>query len=136
MKLIAALTATVSILVAQSERPAVSSVTAIRHWTMTDVTRVAVEVSGDFCFVSERLHNPERIYFDIPNSHPRFETRRNFASSIDDHRVRRIRVAETVPGVTRVVIDLAGQVEAITSQLSNPSRLIIELRGGVGLAIP
>jgi hypothetical protein len=35
-----------------------------------DVTRVAIEVSGEFQYRSDRLHNPERIYFDILNARP------------------------------------------------------------------
>jgi hypothetical protein len=48
MKWLAALTVTVSLLVAQSDRSQALSVTAVRHWTIGDVTRVAIEVSGDF----------------------------------------------------------------------------------------
>lgn len=136
MKLMAGVAVTVSMLVAQTERPAVRSVTAVRHWSLHDVTRVAIEVSGDFNFVTEHLHNPERVYFDIANSRPRFESRRIFTEQVEDQRLQRIRVAETLPGVTRVVLDLGGTVEATTSQLSNPSRLMIELRTGVGPAIP
>jgi N-acetylmuramoyl-L-alanine amidase len=50
--------------------------------------------------------------------------------------VQRVRVAETNPGTTRVVLDLSGPVEVSTSQLSNPSRLIIEMRAPRGPAIP
>ena len=50
--------------------------------------------------------------------------------------MQRVRVAETNPGTTRVVVDLAGPVEINTSQLSNPHRLIIELRAGRGPVIP
>ncbi|SPE36550.1 N-acetylmuramoyl-L-alanine amidase [Candidatus Sulfopaludibacter sp. SbA6] len=143
MKLIAALTVSLSMLVAQrelvaqTERPAQYAVTAVRHWSLPDVTRVVIEVSGEFNFVTERLHNPERVYYDIPNSRPRLESRRSSSEQIDDKLLKRIRVAETLPGVTRVVLDLAGTVEATTSQLTNPNRLIVELRSaGPGAAIP
>jgi len=133
MKLLAALTVTVSLLVvrmpAQTERPPLRTVTAVRHWTLSDVTRVAIEVSGEFQYRSDRLHNPERIYFDITNSRPRFEKKALYNEPMDDKLVQRVRVAETTPGVTRVVLDLGGSVEVTTSQLTNPSRLMIELRG-------
>ena len=137
MKLIAALVVSVSLLVAQTERPALHSVTAVRHWSLSGVTRVAIEVSGDFRFRSDRLHNPERIYFDILDARPRMDSRRFYSEDLDDKLVTRIRAAETTPGVTRVVLELSGDVEATTSQLANPNRLIIELRGGApGLATP
>ena len=71
------------------------------------MTRVAIEVTGDFKFRTDRLHNPERVYFDILNARPRFENRRIYSETIDDKKVQRLRVAETTPGVTRVVLDLA-----------------------------
>ena len=129
MKLIAALAVSVSLLVAQTERSALHSVTAVRHWSLSGVTRVAIEVSGDFRFRSDRLHNPERIYFDILDARPRMGSQRFYSEDLDDKLVKRIRAAETAPGVTRVVLDLSGDVEASTSQLANPNRLIIELRG-------
>jgi N-acetylmuramoyl-L-alanine amidase len=137
MKLIAALAVSVSLLIAQAERPALHAVTAVRHWSLSGVTRVAIEVSGDFRFRSDRLHNPERIYFDILDAHPSMGSRRFYSEDLDDKLVTRIRAAETAPGVTRVVLDLSGDLEATTSQLTNPNRLIIELRSAApGIATP
>ena len=130
MKLLAALTVSIPMLVAQTERPALHSVTAVRHWSLAGATRVAVEVSGGFNFVTERLYNPDRVYFDIPDSRPRFGARRGYSEQVADKLLSRIRVAETMPGVTRIVLDLTGAVEATASQLTNPDRLIIELRSG------
>ena len=129
MKLMAALAVSVSLLVAQTERPALHSVTAVRHWSLSGVTRVAIEVSGDFQYRSDRLHNPERIYFDILDTRPRIDSRRFYSEDLDDKRVTRIRAAETAPGITRVVLELSGDVEASTSQLANPNRLMVEVRG-------
>jgi len=136
MKLLATFVMLVSVLAAQTSRPGLHAVTAVRHWSLSDVTRVAVEVSGDFEFRTERLHNPERVYFDILNARPRIESRRSFAQDINDKLVTKLRVAETTPGVTRVVLDLSGSAEATASQLANPNRLIIELRTGLAAAPP
>ncbi len=135
MKRIAAFAVTASMLVAQGGR-AELSVTAVRHWSLADVTRVAIEVSGEFQFRTDRLHNPERVYFDILEARPRIDSRRFYSETLDNRLVSRIRVAETAPGVTRVVLDLGASVEAATSQLANPNRLIIELRNGAALALP
>ncbi len=136
MKQIAALAISVTMLFAQSDRSSLHSVTAVRNWSLAEATRIAIEVSGDFRYKTDRLHNPERIYFDILNSRPRIDSRRVWAHDIDDRLVQRVRVAETTPGTTRVVIDLTGAVEVTTSQLSNPSRLIVEVRSGAGPTIP
>jgi N-acetylmuramoyl-L-alanine amidase len=137
MRWIAATAVFASVLAAQTEREPLNSVTAVRHWSQSDVTRVAVEVTGAFLFRTDRLHNPERVYFDILNSRPRIGARRYYSEELDDRLLKRIRVAETAPGVTRVVLELAEGVEAHTSQLVNPNRLIVELRmGGAPTSAP
>jgi N-acetylmuramoyl-L-alanine amidase len=102
-------------------------VTAVRYWTLGDVTRIAIEVNGDFNFKRDRLNNPDRLFFDIearPNvAGLRFSTRQ-----VKDRLLKQIRIAETLPGRTRVVLDLNVAVDYTVSKLENPDRLIIELR--------
>jgi len=124
------------VLTAETAFAQMRSVTAVRHWSLGEVTRVAIEVNGDFQFRSDRLHNPERVYFDILNARPSIESRRIFSEQVSDRLLQRVRVAETVPGITRVVLDLAEAAEATPSQLLNPHRLMIELRSGTAPAIP
>src|SRR5215472_17588437 len=116
----------VSMLIAQ--RSTIHSVTAVRTWGLSDATRVAIEVSGSFEYKYDRLHEPERVYFDIKGASPRIDGKRSVTRQVENKIVRRIRVAETSPGVTRVVMDVAAPVDVSPSQLTNPSRLIIELR--------
>ncbi|HEY1239267.1 MAG TPA: N-acetylmuramoyl-L-alanine amidase [Bryobacteraceae bacterium] len=105
-------------------------VTAVRHWKSGEVTRVAIEVSGTFKFRSDRLQNPDRIYFDILNSRPSIGSKRVYSEAVDDALLKRVRVAETVPGITRVVMELGDNVAAAPSELINPNRLIVELHAG------
>lgn len=104
------------------------AVTAVRHWASADSTRVAIEVTGEFKFRSDRLHDPERVYFDILNSRPRIAGHRFFSETLDDQLLQKVRVAETSPGITRIVLDLGADVEVSTSQLTSPNRLMVELR--------
>ena len=127
MKRQAALAIFVSLLPAGLVYAQTRSVTGVRHWQLENVTRIAVEVSGTFLYRSDRLHNPERVYYDILNARPRIDSKRIYTESVDDTLLKRLRVAETTPGVTRVVLELADKVEAVPSVLINPSRLIIEL---------
>jgi N-acetylmuramoyl-L-alanine amidase len=141
MKLRAAIAVSIPLFVgealtAANARAEMRLVTAVRHWSLGEVTRVAIEVNGDFQFRTDRLHNPERVYFDILNARPSIESRRLFSEAVNDRLLQRVRVAETVPGITRVVLDLAEAVEATPSQLVNPNRLVIELRSGTPPAIP
>ncbi|MGA2041387.1 MAG: N-acetylmuramoyl-L-alanine amidase [Bryobacteraceae bacterium] len=133
MKRVAVLSVLCWALEAHSGNAPVASVTAVRHWSLGEVTRIAVEVSGDFHYRSDRLHNPERIYFDIVNARNGLGTR-YYAEDVSDAVVKRIRVAEANPGITRVVIDLTGDARATTTQLANPGRLIIELRSAAAPA--
>src|SRR5262249_50527541 len=128
MKLFAAFAISALLLVAQADHAPTRTVTAVRHWALVDITRVAIEVSGEFQFRTDRLYNPDRVYFDVLNSHPRIESKRILNQELDDKLVKRIRVAETVPGITRVVLDLSPNVVVSTSQISNPERLMIEVR--------
>jgi len=47
---------------------------------------------------------------------------------VGDGLLKQIRIAETQPGVTRVVLDLEQRAEFTASQLAGPSRLMIELK--------
>jgi N-acetylmuramoyl-L-alanine amidase len=135
MRRLAVLPVLLGALVAQPGTAFAASVTAVRHWPVGNATRVAVEVAGNFHYRSDRLHNPERIYFDIVNARNALGVR-YYAEDVSDAVVKRIRVAETSPGTTRVVIELASDARVTTTQLANPGRLMIELRGASAPATP
>src|SRR5581483_2447480 len=108
MKLFAAVVLSVPVLLAQSaDHSAVRTVSAVRHWVNADSVRIAVEISDDFDFHSDRLHNPERVYFDIRNSRPDIDGHRFLNTEVNSNLVKKIRVAEPTSGVTRIVLDLA-----------------------------
>src|SRR5579862_2064844 len=99
-------------------------VTAVRFWTLGNVTRIAIETDGDFEVKSDRLDNPDRLFFDLEGTRPALVSGKSVTTiPVSDHLVRQIRVAEPQHNVTRVVLDLEGPVEAMTSRLDNPRRL-------------
>lgn len=102
-------------------------VTAVRYWSLGDVTRIAIETDGDFEFRSDRLQNPDRLFFDIVGARPRLGQKVVKVIPVSDRFIRQIRVAESQRDVTRVVLDLESQLEFTTSRLDNPERLIVEL---------
>jgi len=106
-----------------------SEVTAVRHSIVGATTRITVDVTGDFAYRSDRLQDPERLFFDIFMAKPRIGARNAYAQAVSDRLVSRIRMAETSPGVTRVVLDLIRPVEFSVSRLANPPRLVINLKG-------
>jgi N-acetylmuramoyl-L-alanine amidase len=133
--LFALLTASAACVV--SGKPAADlQVTAVRFWTSGDVTRVAIEANGDFTFKRDRLNNPDRLFFDIIDARPNVGGLRFSTRQVNDKLLKQIRIAETLPGRTRVVLDLSSAVDYSVSKLENPDRLMIELRPHAGSKQP
>src|SRR5271166_6886233 len=112
-----------------ADRGAAGHVTAVRFWSLDDVTRIAVEIESDseIHFRSDRLENPDRLFFDVVGATPSLTRKGMSVIAVSDRFVKQIRVAETQRAVTRVVLDLESPVEYTTSHLENPDRLIIEV---------
>jgi N-acetylmuramoyl-L-alanine amidase len=111
--------------------PAAGKVTSVRFWSLGDVTRISIEVSSEFKYHAERLSEPDRLFFDIQGARPAMIEKGMHVINVGDALLKQIRVAETQPGVTRVVLDLEThdpRVEFTASQLSGPERLMVELR--------
>ncbi|MBV6434184.1 MAG: N-acetylmuramoyl-L-alanine amidase AmiC [Bryobacteraceae bacterium] len=105
------------------------AVTAVRYWSLSDVTRIAVETNGSFRYRTDKLYDPNRIFYDLMDARPQLSSKGVHTIPINDARVKQIRVAETQPAVTRVVLDLEdGQFDISASQLTVPDRLVIEVR--------
>src|ERR1700733_15274847 len=81
-------------------------VTAVRFWSLSGVTRIAIETDGDFQLKSDRLDNPDRLFFDLTGTKPTLSHKAMTVIPVADHLVRQIRVAEPQPNITRVVLDL------------------------------
>ncbi len=102
-------------------------VLAVRHWSLGDVTRIAIETDGKLDFHSDRLQNPDRLFFDIAGTRLPSGYKGLQRIPVDDHFVKQIRIAEPQKSTTRVVLDLESPVEFTTTRLENPWRLIIEV---------
>ncbi|MBK9168007.1 MAG: N-acetylmuramoyl-L-alanine amidase [Bryobacterales bacterium] len=115
---------------AQTEPPRskTARVSSVRHWSLTDMTRIAVEVTGEFTFKTDRLASPERLFFDIAGAVSGMPTKGIHAIPVTDPLIRQIRVGENQRRVTRVVLDLKQPVEFSAAMVKNPHRLMIELR--------
>ena len=107
---------------------ATSKVTAVHFWCLGGVTHVAIDVPSEFRYSSDRRTDPEQIFFDIQAAKPQMAGRGMQVIAVGDPLLKQIRVAEIEARVTRVVLDLERSVEFTASQLSNPDRLMIELR--------
>ncbi len=100
----------------------------VRFWSQGEVTRVALELSEMPEFHENRLSQPDRVFFDFVDTKARIQGRVATAIAVNDRQLRQIRVGEAKRGVTRMVLDLATDVVVTKETLSNPTRLILELR--------
>jgi N-acetylmuramoyl-L-alanine amidase len=110
------------------EKQPVAHVTGIRHWSTPDYTRVAIDLDHDVKFDSQRIENPARLVFDLANAQlDRFQIGKNF--SVKDAFLKKIRIAQSSSDKARIVLDVDSLADYSSLLLSNPSRLIIDIRG-------
>jgi len=103
-------------------------VTNIRSWSRSDSTRIIIETTGPFEYRSDHAYNPDRVFLDILHARPWIAHKRLATREIGDRLVRRVRIAETAPGTTRVVFDLAALADFNVTRLEAPDRMVIEFR--------
>jgi N-acetylmuramoyl-L-alanine amidase len=108
-------------------------VTGIRHWSTPDYTRVAIDVEGDVKFSSQRIDSPARIFFDLRDT-KLASTLVGKSFDVDDGFLKKVRVAQFVPGRTRVVLEVDNLSDYEAFLLPNPYRLIIDIHGRNGRA--
>ena len=103
-------------------------VTSIRHWSTPMGTTVVIDMQDQAPYEVHRLMSPERIYFDLHDTAlaPELEGK---TIEIGDVSLSRVRVAQPVSGVTRVVLDTRDGSNFSVSMESNPNRMVVELRG-------
>ena len=89
---------------------------------------MAIDVDAEVKYEAGRVPDPDRIFFDLPNTKlasvlvgKSFEVRDGF--------LKKIRVAQYQPGYTRVVLEVADVSDYSAFLLPNPYRLIIDVHG-------
>jgi N-acetylmuramoyl-L-alanine amidase len=113
----------------QHKRPAV--VRNVRHWTTADCTRVTIDLDGPVRYDSGRVPNPDRLYFDLKGA----ELNRDLSGktiAVGDSLLKQIRTGQYRRDVARVVLDFSQTSEVSVSELTNPFRIVIEIRDSGG----
>jgi N-acetylmuramoyl-L-alanine amidase len=100
-------------------------VTGIRHWSTADSVRVAIDLEQNVKFESQRIDNPNRVFFDLFNT--RLDSKVGKSYDIDSELLKKIRVSQFKPRQTRVVFEVEDASEFSASLLSNPPRLVVEI---------
>jgi N-acetylmuramoyl-L-alanine amidase len=103
-------------------------VNSIKHTSEADYTRITINLEQDVRFESQRLDHPDRVFFDLKNA--RLAPRLLGSSvNVDDGRVKKIRMAQYKPGRARIVMETDGRASFNASLLSDPPRLVIDVKG-------
>jgi len=102
-------------------------ITGIRHWSSADSSTIVLDLEDQVQYEAHRLTGPDRIYFDLRDTQLAPELA---GKSIDigDALLNRIRVAQPVAGMTRVVLETKSNPNFSVSLEPNPYRLVVEVR--------
>jgi N-acetylmuramoyl-L-alanine amidase len=103
-------------------------ITSIRHWSSAVGSTVVIDMDDQVPYEVHRLSSPERIYFDLHDTAlaPDLDGK---TLEIGDASLTKVRVAQPLAGITRIVLDTKDGSNFAVSMESNPYRLVIELRG-------
>ncbi len=104
-----------------------SLITGVQHWTANGVSTVVIALQAPVQYRKNRLANPERIYFDLLGTSlaPGLNGQ---IIDVKDGLIARIRVAQPVENVTRVVLETTSGSTFWDTLEENPHRLVIEVR--------
>jgi len=111
------------------EKPKSVGVPSIQHVRCTqtpDGTEVVIDLEDTVEYVSGRIANPDRIYFDLHAARLSPALLRN-KIRVSGDLLTQVRVAQNHGGVVRVVLDVSGVRDYAASLMHKPSRLVIEL---------
>ena len=102
-------------------------VTGIRHWSSADSSTIVLDLEDQIQYEAHRLSRPDRIYFDLRDTRLAPELLGK-SIEIGDSFVDRIRMAQPVAGMTRVVLETRANSTFSVSLEPNPYRLVVEIR--------
>ena len=104
----------------------------MKHWSNPDYTRISLELDRDVAWEAHELGNgsqgkPGRVYIDIK----RVKLGKGAKDiTIGDGLLKGVRLGQFRPDVVRVVLDTENIKDYKIFPLSEPARLIIDVRGG------
>ena len=113
----------------EAKLAALPKITGVRHWSSSTGSTVVIDMEDQAPYEVHRLMSPERIYFDLHNTVLLRELNGR-TMDVGDELLSRVRIAQPVAGVSRVVLDTKDGSNFSVSMESSPYRLVVELRGG------
>ena len=119
--------------ISDSKLAALPKITGVRHWASSMGTTVVIDMEDQVPYEVHRLMSPERIYFDLHDTAVAPDLN-GATMDIGDASLSRVRIAQPVAGITRIVLDTKDGSNFAVSMEANPYRLIVELRDNVKVA--
>lgn len=117
----------------KSEKPV--RVKNVQYWSRPDYTRIAIDLEQDVRFQSQRIDNPDRVFFDLKNA--------RLASSlsgqsldVSDGLVKKVRIAQYKSNLARIVVETEGRANYNASLVLNPPRIVIDIHGDAARPVP
>lgn len=104
------------------------TVTVVRDWVGPHYTRIVIGLTGEAKFETMRVSNPDRIVLDLPNTHLS-RALAGMKFPVETGFLRRVRVGQYKPDVTRVVLDVEKVENYFVFSLPNPFRLVVDVHG-------
>ncbi len=105
-----------------------ATVGAIHYWSDDNSTTVTVDLGQLVFFDAQRLTGPDRVYFDLQGTRmPANLGGRLIQVVVGQTFVKKIRVAERGPGVTRVVLEITPNCVYSAMIAPDPYRLVVNL---------
>ena len=98
----------------------------IRTSVTPDSTEVVIDLEDSVQYVSGRIANPDRIYFDL-HSARLSPTVAHANVHVSGGLLTKVRAAENQSGIVRIVLDVDGVRDYAVSLTKKPTRLVIEL---------
>ncbi|HEY7513405.1 MAG TPA: AMIN domain-containing protein, partial [Vicinamibacteria bacterium] len=100
----------------------------LRFWSGASSTRVVVDLERQVEIHQDRISGPERLWVDLVGTRlqPNL-TDRSFP--VGDGLLERIRIGQHAPGTVRVVLDFKSVRSHQVFYLTDPARLVIDVRG-------
>lgn len=102
----------------------------IKFWSYPEYTRVVVTLSDNAGFATNRLKNPDRLYFDLKETRINPDLQKTL--QISDGMLKAVRAGQFNETTARIVLDLEAIKEYKIFTLQDPQRIVIDIVGERG----
>ena len=107
-------------------------VTEVHTWNTENYTRIVVSLEDTVRYDSAHIASPDRVYFDLhrANIAPGLAKK---TIDVQNGLLKSVRVGQNREGVVRLVLDVDGARDWSAYLVSNPYRLVIEVRNNAAV---